>query len=80
MHLISIIDLLCTYFIYEILHLCCCHKNESDCQDNADVDKSCETDEHVKMAPEIMGLSRPCSLDGPTSVVFTSPENELLPH
>lgn len=49
MHLVSTIDLVYKYFIYEFLHLCSCHKKESNWQNNANVDKGSNTDQHMKI-------------------------------
>ena len=43
MHLVSTIDLVYKYFIYEFLHLGSCHKKESNWQNNANVDKDIST-------------------------------------
>ena len=73
MHLVSTIDLVYKYFIYEFL--CSCHKKESNWQNNANVDKDSKTYQHMKIVLRLWD-----SLDGPTSVIFRSPQSELLPH
>lgn len=36
-------DFICKYFTYDFLHLCSCHKKDSDWQNDANVGKKCRT-------------------------------------